>query len=294
MLFYLYIVLKYELFEKFVLYLFLYFKFNDILILELFICQMSDHSKFALQKGVAMSIKSDSRHLYLQVIDNIKREIDKGTYKENEKLPSEFELSKILGVSRATLREALRILEEDNIVSTKHGVGTFVNQKPIVSSGIEELTSVTKMIEKSGKNAGVRYISTEYINATNADRERFATENLEHLLKIERVRTADDDPVVFCIDMIPKDLIALESVHQEESLFQLIENETQKRIAYAVTYIEPVSGEALIYDILNCKSDQSLLLLKQMHYTEEDEPFLYSANYFRPDRFSFYVLRKRL
>lgn len=294
MLFYLYIVLKYELFEKFVLYLFLYFKFNDILILELFICQMSDHSKFALQKGVAMSIKSDSRHLYLQVIDNIKREIDKGTYKENEKLPSEFELSKILGVSRATLREALRILEEDNIVSTKHGVGTFVNQKPIVSSGIEELTSVTKMIEKSGKNAGVRYISTEYINATNADRERFATENLEHLLKIERVRTADDDPVVFCIDMIPKDLIALESVHQEESLFQLIENETQKRIAYAVTYIEPVSGEALIYDILNCNSDQSLLLLKQMHYTEEDEPFLYSANYFRPDRFSFYVLRKRL
>jgi len=241
-----------------------------------------------------MSIKSDSRHLYLQVIDKIKREIENGTYKENEKLPSEFELSKILGVSRATLREALRILEEDNIVTRRHGVGTFVNQKPIFSSGIEELTSVTHMIEKSGKKAGVQFISTEYIRATKEDRERFKSITLDKIAKIERVRTADNEPVVFCIDKIPKGLISLESTHQEESIFKLIESETNKRIAYAVTHIEPISYNPRIYDILKCNPEHSLLLLKQMHFTEDDEAFLYSANYFRSDRFSFHVLRKRL
>ena len=55
-----------------------------------------------------MLIKSDTRHLYLQVVDRLKRDIEKGIYKEKEKFPSEFELAKTLGVSRATLREALR------------------------------------------------------------------------------------------------------------------------------------------------------------------------------------------
>ena len=69
----------------------------------------------------------DQRHLYLQVIDRLKQDIEKGIFKEKEKLPSEFELAKLLGVSRATLREALRVLEEENIIVRRHGVGTFAN-----------------------------------------------------------------------------------------------------------------------------------------------------------------------
>lgn len=107
-----------------------------------------------------MSIKTDSRHLYLQVIDKIKEDINNGEYAEGEKLPSEFQLSKELGVSRATLREALRVLEEENVIIRRHGVGTFVNPKPVFSSGIEILSSVTSMIEESGKKAASQFLST--------------------------------------------------------------------------------------------------------------------------------------
>lgn len=241
-----------------------------------------------------MSIKSDSRHLYLQVIDKMKRDIESGTYKEKEKLPSEFQLSKLLGVSRATLREALRILEEENVVTRRHGVGTFVNSKPIYSSGIEELTSVTAMIKQSGKTPGSQYLTTEYLEPTDEDMEKFAPKKIDSLATIERVRTADNRPVVFCIDKIPSDLIPLEHVHKQDSLFKLMEEYSHKRIAYAVTYIEPISYHNRIYNALDCDPEQSLLLLKQMHYTDEDEPVLYSANYFRSDMFRFHVLRKRL
>ena len=241
-----------------------------------------------------MSIKTDSRHLYLQVIDEIKRDIESGKYKEKEKLPSEFQLSRLLGVSRATLREALRILEEENVVSRKHGVGTFVNPKPIYSSGIEQLNSVTYMVEQSGKKAGSQYLTTEFLKPTEEERKKFSPKKVETLAKIERVRTADNKPVVFCIDKVPEDLIPLERVHTEESLFKLLEEYTGKQVAYAVTYIEPIGYHERIYSILECDPDQSLLLLKQMHYTDDDEPVLYSANYFRPDVFSFHVLRKRM
>lgn len=241
-----------------------------------------------------MVIKSDSDHLYLEVVEEIKRGIESGEYKEREKLPSDFQLSRNLGVSRAILTKALHILEEDNIVIKRHGVGTFVNPRPILSSGIEELNSVTKMIEQSGKKAGVQYLSTEIIIPSDDEQKKFKIDKNDKLVQIERVRTADDEPVVFCIDKVPEKMLPLEHLYKEESIFKLMEDYANKSIAYAVAHIEPVNFNERIYQVLNCPPEQSLLLLKQMHYTSDDEPVLYSANFFRPDIFSFHVLRKRL
>ncbi|MDC3414082.1 GntR family transcriptional regulator [Aquibacillus sp. 3ASR75-11] len=241
-----------------------------------------------------MSIKADTRQLYLQVIDQIKRDIKNGVYKEKERLPSEFQLSKNLGVSRATLREALRLLEEENIVTRRHGVGTFVNAKAIFSSGIEQLNSVTDMIKRSGKEPGSQYLSTELIEPTDADKDRFSKVSLRQIAEIERVRTADGEPVVYCIDKIPEQFVPVNQIHKQDSLFRSIEMYAGKQIAYAVTYIEPIGYHERISPVLHCEPDQSLLLLKQMHYTSSDEPVLYSLNYFRSDVFLFYVLRKRM
>ncbi|TCT26710.1 GntR family transcriptional regulator [Melghiribacillus thermohalophilus] len=239
-------------------------------------------------------IRSDTRHLYLQVIDRIKEDIEKGIYKEREKLPSEFELSKMLGVSRATLREALRLLEEENVVTRRHGVGTFVNPKPVFSSGIEQLKSVTNMIVAAGMEPGTQYLSAEKVFATKEDKEKFHRDDLSHVAKIERVRTADGQPVVYCIDKMPEEYIPLDKVRETDSLFRLIEEYTHIHIQYAVTHIEPIGFHEKVSSILNCEPDQALLLLKQMHYDDEDRPVLYSSNYFRADQFSFHVLRRRV
>ncbi|UOQ93273.1 GntR family transcriptional regulator [Halobacillus shinanisalinarum] len=241
-----------------------------------------------------MSIRQDTRHLYLQVIEQVKRDIENGIFLEKEKLPSEFELSKTLGVSRATLREALRILEEEGVVTRRHGVGTFVNPKPVFTSGIEELDSVTGMIKKSGMTPGSQYLSAELVEPTEDDRKRFTPVDLHKLARVERVRTADQQPVVYCTDRIPEGLIPLEQVREADSLFGVLERYTGKTISYAVTHIEPIGYHEKISPILNSEPDQALLLLKQMHYTKEDEPILLSSNYFRADKFSFHVLRKRV
>lgn len=151
-----------------------------------------------------MSIKIDQRHLYLQVIDRLKQDIEKGIFKEKEKLPSEFELSKILGVSRATLREALRVLEEENIILRRHGVGTFVNSKPVFTSGIEHLSSVSAMIRNAGMEPGTIYLSSMESEASEDDVKRFQCEENTTIVTMERVRTADDEPVVYCIDKVPQ------------------------------------------------------------------------------------------
>lgn len=241
-----------------------------------------------------MSIKSDNRHLYLQVIDRLKQDIEEGIYKEREKLPSEFDLAKHLGVSRATLREALRILEEENVIIRRHGVGTFVNAKPLFTSGIEQLNSVTNMIKQAGMKPGTIFLSSSTQGATEEDIRRFSCSPDEEVILIERVRTANGDPVVYCIDKVPEHIFPDNLPRGEESIFNILEEQANRRITYAVTQIEPLGYHEKISPILECEPETALLVLKQMHFDETDELILYSVNYFRADKFSFQVLRKRV
>ncbi|AZB42997.1 GntR family transcriptional regulator [Bacillus sp. FJAT-42376] len=240
-----------------------------------------------------MSIKSDNRHLYLQVIDRIKEDIKNGAYKEREKLPSEFDLAKNLGVSRATLREALRILEEENVIIRRHGVGTFVNTIPLFSSGIEQLNSVTAMIRQGGKTPGTIFLSSSVTGARDEEIQRFGLLEDEEIFQMERVRTANGEPVVYCLDKIPGKLLPKDMIHDSESLFELLESETDSKIGHAITAIEPIGYHEKISPLLNCEPETSLLLLKQLHYDQQDRAVLYSLNYFRADMFSFHVVRKR-
>jgi GntR family transcriptional regulator len=241
-----------------------------------------------------MTIKADSRHLYLLVIDRLKTDIRAGIYKEGEKLPSEFTLSKSLGISRATLREALRILEDEGLVTRRHGVGTFVNTKPLFTSGIEELYSVTEMINRVGKKAGTTFLSSGFEAGAEEDLKRFNIKEQEEMLVVERVRTADDVPVVYCLDKIPKSVLPETYQYTEESLFNVLEIEANRHVSYAVTKIEPIGYHERVSPILQCEPETALLVLKQMHYDDNEQPILYSVNYFRADKFSFEVLRKRV
>ncbi|WNF35392.1 GntR family transcriptional regulator [Bacillaceae bacterium IKA-2] len=237
-------------------------------------------------------IKADQRPLYLQVIDKIKLDIETEIYETGMRLPSEFELSKQLGVSRATLREALRILEEENIIKRRHGVGTFICSKPLFTSGIEELFSITEMIKRGNQKPGTIFLSSNAVSASEEDRDKFKLNELDQLIVNERVRTADNEPVVYCLDKIPEIYSPNYSSHDDQSIFEQLEKKGT-RISYAITQLEPVGYHEKVSEILQCDPETALLLLKQLHYDESDRPILYSVNYFRADKFKFRVLRKR-
>ena len=110
---------------------------------------------------------------------------------------------------------------------------------------------------------------------------------------MERVRTADGQPVVYCLDKIPVKHLPASFTHEEESLLScLAENRT------AELNMQWQTSNRLVITIRfhrysECDPETALLLLKQMHYDQDDQPVLYSLNYFRADKFSFHVIRKR-
>ncbi|OOM16461.1 FadR/GntR family transcriptional regulator [Clostridium saccharobutylicum] len=68
-----------------------------------------------------------STKIYEMVMEQIKEMVKKGELKSGDKLPSERELSEKLEVSRASIREALKVLQILGLIETKHGDGNFIN-----------------------------------------------------------------------------------------------------------------------------------------------------------------------
>jgi len=240
-----------------------------------------------------MSVKGNFRSLCLLVMDKIKSDIENGLLRPGERLPAESVLSKQLGVSRATLREALRLLEDEKIVIRRHGVGTFINTRPVFSGGIGELFSVTDAIERQGQKPGTTLLYAGFSEPGEDDRKRLSLNAGEGVLTVERIRTADGEPVVYCIDKIPAHFMPEGYCRDRESLFETLEQVSGVRIAYAVAQIEPIGCSETVSSLLQCDPKTTLLLLKQIHYDESERAVLYSHNYFRADKFHFHVVRRR-
>ncbi|MCD7909160.1 MAG: FadR family transcriptional regulator [Clostridium sp.] len=75
------------------------------------------------------------------------RMIQEKGYVPGDKLPTEMELSEVLGVGRNTVREALRILMSRNIVTIRQGSGTFISEK----NGIPDDPLGFSMMEDTGQ-----------------------------------------------------------------------------------------------------------------------------------------------
>ena len=64
-----------------------------------------------------------------QTADRIRQLIER-QYKPGDRIPAEMELAEFLGVSRTTIREAVKILCSRNILEIRRGHGTFVCENP--------------------------------------------------------------------------------------------------------------------------------------------------------------------
>ena len=102
-------------------------------------------------------MKTRARPRSVSVRDEITDRIDRGVLAAGTRLPSEPALASELGVSRATLREALRTLEGEGVVRRMWGSGTYVAQGSRVANSLDMNFGVTDAIRAAGMQAGTEH-----------------------------------------------------------------------------------------------------------------------------------------
>ena len=147
----------------------------------------------------------------LQVRDALLNLIVRDGLKAGDRIPSEARLCDLFGVSRPTLREALRLLEQDGLVRTEHGSGRFLTGSASlrVIRPITIFESTTTMLAELGIRAETRVLSLT--GGTGADDKQAAAalkcKANAPLVFIERVRSAEGKPLVYSQEIVPQQFL---------------------------------------------------------------------------------------
>ncbi len=133
--------------------------------------------------------------LYRKVVQTLKDELLKGSYPVGTQLPTEGELSERFGVSRHTVREALRQLRDDGLVASRQGAGTVVRRPSAAQPYVHEIASIDDLVAYA---SGTQYRaeSSAIVVADAALAERLDGSAGQRWLRIEGFRYAATDQVV--------------------------------------------------------------------------------------------------
>lgn len=210
------------------------------------------------------------------------------------KLPSEPDLAAELGVSRATLREAMRTFEAQGLIRRRQGAGTFVVGKiPVLETGLEVLESLHTIAQRSNMEITVSDLQVTEVPADAEHAQALSVDEGSPLIRIARVLRADLRPVAYLIDSLPRDVTTPEEFTGRfggSVLDYFIQRGDPLTISKS--YVTAVIATAEVAKRLEVQRNDVLLSFIASLYTASGRVVDYSYSYFLPGYFKFHIVRK--
>ncbi|MFV0428823.1 MAG: GntR family transcriptional regulator [Arachnia sp.] len=231
----------------------------------------------------------------INVVDDVRTEIvalivDE-TFAIGDMLPNEQEMSERFDVSRATIREAYRGLIDAGTLTRKRGIGTFVTGIPHRHSLDLEL-SYTEMIRNAGFTPRAKVLAISVREADDREREALALARGAEVLEVERIRLADDTPVVYSLDRVPYSLIPSgELTGPFGSLFTYL-GSLGFHARTARTQLLPVLAEGAVAKHLQVDPGSALLFFDELDFDQTGRPIITSHEWHTSNVFELWINRR--
>ncbi|OCN05299.1 hypothetical protein A4S06_09335 [Erysipelotrichaceae bacterium MTC7] len=234
--------------------------------------------------------------LYEQLADNIKSKILDGELALGDRLPSERMMSVQYGINRMTVRKAIKLLEQERILSAEVGRGTFVSGIPVVSRKIElgenELISLTRQIRQKGLHPSREIISFQKIKTTEELHDFFPTSAFVY--ELVRLSLINGNPYALQKAYFPcnlfKDAERFDFV--DESLYDYME-EQGHRPSKLVSYLKIAKIPDMYVSLFHEEKPRNVFLFDYFGFDKDHRLIEYTISYHLPEYTSFrYVTRK--
>lgn len=211
-----------------------------------------------------------------------------------ERLPAEPTLARQLGVSRATLREAMRTFETQGLIRRRQGAGTYVTgQVPVLESGLEMLESIESMARRKELPITVSDLDIRVQPAAAEFAELLEISPETSITRIERIIKTKNKPVAWLLDVLPTAILSPEDLPQtfRGSVLDFL----LKRgdiLSHSRSDISAIGAPASIAKKLDIQRGDVLLVFNAWLYGQDAHPLAYSQSYFLPGHFKFHVVRR--
>jgi GntR family transcriptional regulator len=210
------------------------------------------------------------------------------------RLMSEPDLAKQMGVSRATLREAMRTFETQGLIRRRQGSGTYVVGKfEVIDAGLEVLESIETMARRMNLAVSVSDLHIEQVQAEKTVSEGLCVEEGIQVTRIRRVIRADSRPVAYLIDFLSEDILKPDDLPTEfhgSVLDYLIGSGIGLQVSRAA--ISATNAPSDVAKALEIQRDDVLLSFASQLYNATGRVVDYTLSYFIPGYFNFHVNRR--
>lgn len=212
-----------------------------------------------------------------------------------ERLPSEPELARQMGVSRATLREAMRTFETQGLIRRRQGSGTYVlHPSYIIQSGLEVLESIETLAERIGLAVSMGELQVEQRLASPDEQRALGLSEQAQVTQVKRVIHAEGRPVAYLIDILPAHLLAAEELRAgfTGSVLDLLLRRGAPQLVSSRCEINAVTASPDVARAMGIQRGDVLLRFEAYLYDDQGAVVDYSFSYFLPGYFRFHVVRR--
>ena len=225
--------------------------------------------------------------LYVQIRDSLRRQILDGSYSVHERLPSENEMMNTFGVSRITIRQALRDLHNEGLVFSAQGKGTFVS-KPKAVQNVQRLEGFGEAMAAQGYEASARVLSIQQMKAPKAVVAALDLQPGEDVVEVKRVRYLNRSPV--CIDhsYFPMDIgRKMFTLDLSGDIFPLLENFFGIPLGGADIGLDATLADEEAQQYLNLKTGEAILRVERLTHDQNGRPIDFEYLCYRGDSYKY-------
>lgn len=151
-----------------------------------------------------MGPKVDRSTIAQQVRDDLRARIKSGELSAGAQAPSESECCTIYGVSRVTVREAYRLLEQEGLIQTKHGSGRYVlpGASDMMQGSLNLAKSTVKTLEDLGYTPSIEVLGTMQRRASAEETKVLGLNDGALLVEVERAYLHGRELLVHAVNVI--------------------------------------------------------------------------------------------
>jgi GntR family transcriptional regulator len=244
-----------------------------------------------------LNVQNNRRSIVEQFLAKLLELLRAEQYPVGSRIPSEQELVERFAVSRATVREALKGLVQAGQLDCRHGKGYFVlSPESFIHKPVTQLQSVTELMDEMGYPVENRVLRMEEKAPEPLVRRELQLKEGQTILRLERVRLSREQPLIYSIDMFPRELVpgAWQEQSWSGSLLQFFGEVSKTHIVSSQAAIRAKTLDAELCALIGVPAWTAWLCMEQLNTTRTGRPVLFSQDYHHGEKFQFYITRRRL
>jgi GntR family transcriptional regulator len=227
--------------------------------------------------------------LHHQIKENVRQAIEDERLKSDDLLPSERELSRLYGVSRTTVRQALHEMVQEGLLRRVPGIGTFVAGPKVVQT-LPTVLGFSARMRQEGHLTLSRVLRQEAEEASRSVARRLRIPEGAPVMRLARLRIVDNAPLMIETSFLS--LARFPDVLGDDfalrSLYDVVGARYGTHVYELDQTLEPVLMTEYEASLLDSSAGSPAMLLEVIAYADQDDPFEFSKAIVRGDKCQYY------